>query len=471
MSELDGHKLPDAGGEECYRDEATPVSSMQRTPHNPPPSGDLSVQNLFGNPNLRSETPPTAARTELQKNMADIRMRDFQARKRKSMELQLSRFLQDRRLSVFSNDDKVSIMANANAEGSDAVEYLQQREEHIKILFDGDASEIDMLNTIEKMLSELPAARKTAHGSTDYSSEAVDRVGTQFVTMVDDIVTFGVDPEEDLVALQGSLQALYVKNISTLEGASIKERWATAELTKLKGQVKEAHSRANCVIKQAKKEKMKALAKNKIDRKETRVYNLIDNVDISANKVNSEESAVFVESVGGLLNSENHTLDTEIDDLAVLDRELASRAEKLRCAASASAMKAMSSVRRYRNEDGAASKCSAGSFVPRSKPTAGGATEDRLASNAPPPKSDAQKSREASEPLFAKKKPTSGKERRKRYPSPPSDEDDSSSPEEEDGSSSEDAKGYDRDRRQYNEDRRRWQENTQHNPPRDGGGR
>ena len=172
---------------------------------------------------------------------------------------------------MFSNDDKVAIMAHANAEGSDAIDYLQQCQEHIKILFDGDASEIDMLNTIEKMLSELPAARKTAHGSTDYSSEAVDRVGTQFVTMVDDIVTFGVDPEEDLVALQGSLQALYVKNISTLEGASIKERWATAELTKLKGQVKEAHSRANCVIKQAKKEKMKALAKNKIDRKETRV--------------------------------------------------------------------------------------------------------------------------------------------------------------------------------------------------------
>ena len=129
-------------------------------------------------------------------------------------------------------------------------------------------------------------------GSTDYSSEVVDRVGTQFLTMVDDIVTFGVDPEEDLVALQESLQALYVKNISTLEGASIKEKWAATELTKLKGQVKEAHSRANCVIKQAKKEKMKALAKNKIDRKETRVYNLIDNVEVSANKANSEEIAV-----------------------------------------------------------------------------------------------------------------------------------------------------------------------------------
>ena len=162
-------------------------------------------------------------------------------------------------------------MAHANAEASNTVDYLQQCEEHIKVLFDGDASEIDMLNTMEKMLNELPAPRKTARGSTDYSSEAVDRVGTQFLTKVDDTVTFGVDPKEDLVALQESLQVLYVKNISTLEGASVKERWAVAELTKLKGQVKEAHSRANRIIKQAKKEKMKALAKNKIDRKETRV--------------------------------------------------------------------------------------------------------------------------------------------------------------------------------------------------------
>ena len=42
--------------------------------------------------------------------------------------------------------------------------------------------------------------------------------------------------------------------------------------------------------------------------------------------------------------------------------------------------------------------------------------------------------------------------------------------EEDDGSSSEDADGYDRDRRQYNEDRRRWQENARRNPPSDGGG-
>ena len=35
---------------------------------------------------------------------------------------------------------------------------------------------------------------------------------------------------------------------------------------------------------------MKMLAKNKIDRKETRVYNLISNVDVSiSNRVNTEK--------------------------------------------------------------------------------------------------------------------------------------------------------------------------------------
>ena len=157
---------------------------MQRTPHNRPPSGDPSVQNLFGNPNLHSQTPPTAARSELQKNLADARTRDFLARKRKSRELQLGRYLQDRRLSVFSNDDKVAIMAHANSLGSDAVDYLQQCEEHVKVLFEGDLSEIDMMNTLEKMFNELLAARKTACSSTDYSQEAVDKVGSQFVNMV-----------------------------------------------------------------------------------------------------------------------------------------------------------------------------------------------------------------------------------------------------------------------------------------------
>ena len=235
---------------------------------------------------------------------------------------------------MFSNDDKVTLMAHANSMGCDAVDYLQQCEEHIKILMQGDASDLDMLNTVEKMLQELPEPRRAARGSIDYSSDADERVGTQFLTMVEDITPLGIDLEEDLVALQDSLQAPYVKNIATLEGAAIKENWATAELTKLKGQVKEAHSRANSIIKQAKKDKLKRIAKSKIDRKENRVYDLIENVEVTVSKkVNSEEACVFVENISNLLNEEVRDLDTGIDDLIILDPQLGDRAERLRCAA------------------------------------------------------------------------------------------------------------------------------------------
>ena len=149
MSERDGQQPPDTGGGPGLREETTPFASVQRTPHNRPPAGDPSVQNLFGNPNYHAQTPPTASHQELQKNLADARTRDFLARKRKSREAQLERHLGNRNLSVFSNDDKVTLMAHANCLGCDAVDYLQQCEEHIKILMDWDASDLDMMNTVE----------------------------------------------------------------------------------------------------------------------------------------------------------------------------------------------------------------------------------------------------------------------------------------------------------------------------------
>ena len=146
---------------------------------------------------------------------------------------------------------------------------------------------------------------------------------------------------------------------------------------------------------------------------------------------------MFAESVGGLLNSEAHILDTEIDDLTILDPGLADRA-KLRCAATASAVKAVGSVRKFRNDDKAASRCSTSSLILRTKMGVSSTAEDKSASSAQPPKSDAQRSKDASESLFMKKKPTTGKEHRKREPSP-SSEDDSSGPDEDDSLSSEDA--------------------------------
>ena len=267
-----------------------------------------------------------------------------------------------------------------------------------------------------------------------------------------------------------------MKNIAIFEGCSIKEKWAVAELVKLKGGVKEAHSRAYSVIKQAKKDKMKATARNRVVRRENRVHDLIDTVDASVNKVNSEESAVFVEGVGGQLTTEVHILNTEIEELAILDPGLGDRAEKLRCAATASAVKAVGSVRKFRNDDGAVnSKCSAGSFVPKTKVGASATLEEKekTAFDSQAPKSDAQKSKEASEARSSKQKPdkksSSGREHRKREPSPSSDDSNSSGSDKSYSMASKDAEGYDRDRCKYNEEHLRWQGDRRRDVPRGGG--
>ena len=55
-------------------------------------------------------------------------------------------------------------MANANAWNNDTVDYLQQCEEEIRVLFEQDGYEIDMLNVLENMLVNLPVASKAARG-------------------------------------------------------------------------------------------------------------------------------------------------------------------------------------------------------------------------------------------------------------------------------------------------------------------
>ena len=197
---------------------------------------------------------------------------------------------------------------------------------------------------------------------------------------------------------------------------------------------------------------MKAAARSKISRRETRVHDLINTVEASANKVNSEEMALFEEGVGSQLSFEAHILDTEIDELAILDPRLADRAEKLRCATTASAVKAIGSVRKFRSDDGAASKCSAGSFVPKTNTGARSAPEEKekSASDGQPPKSDAQWSKDASEARFPRKKSSAGRECKKREQSPLSEDGSSSGSDEFYSMASEDAEGYDRERQKYN---------------------
>ena len=73
-----------------------------------------------------------------------------------------------------------------------------------------------------------------------------------------------------------------------------------------------------------------------------------------------------MEGAHGQLTSKAQILDTEIADLAILDPGLVDRVEKLCCAASASAVKAIGSDRKFRNDNGATnSNYSAGSFAPK----------------------------------------------------------------------------------------------------------
>ena len=99
---------------------------------------------------------------------------------------------------------------------------------------------------------------------------------------------------------------------------------------------------------QAKKDKLKATAKNKIVRREDHINELIEVVEMSVNQVTMEERAAAMEGAGNQLNSEAQILDTEIDDLAIIDPQLGDRVEKLQCSATASAVKAMGSVRKFR---------------------------------------------------------------------------------------------------------------------------
>ena len=65
-------------------------------------------------------------------------------------------------------------MANANAWNNDTVDYLQQCEEEIRVLFEQDGYEIDMLNVLENMLVNLPVASKAARAPTLASSNMLE---------------------------------------------------------------------------------------------------------------------------------------------------------------------------------------------------------------------------------------------------------------------------------------------------------
>ena len=149
------------------------------------------------------------------------------------------------------------------------------------------------------------------------------------------------------------MQVLYSRVITVMDAAAIQEKWEVAETNKMKGQIKEVHSRATSIIQYAKKQKQKELAMAKTTRRETQVTSLIGNIDASIGPTGilTERVASEVEDTAAKLTQEASLLDKEIDEVALVDQNLAERLEKLRCNATASVVKANGSIRRFRGED------------------------------------------------------------------------------------------------------------------------
>ena len=175
----------------------------------------------------------------------------------------------------------------------------------------------------------------------------------KFTGLTTQLIDHGIDVNEDLVEYQNSMQVLYSRVITVMDAAAIQEKWEAAELNKMKGQIKEIHSRATSILKYAKKQKQMEMAMAKTARRETQVTSLIGDIDASIGSagIHTERAASEVEEAAAKLTQEASLLDKEIDEIALVDQGLAVRLEKLRCRATAFVVKANGSVRRFRGED------------------------------------------------------------------------------------------------------------------------
>ena len=69
-----------------------------------------------------------------------------------------------------------------------------------------------------------------------------------FTSLTSQLIEHGVDTSENLIEYQNSMQVLYSRVITVMEAAAIQEKWEVAETNKMKGQVKEVHSRATSIL-------------------------------------------------------------------------------------------------------------------------------------------------------------------------------------------------------------------------------
>ena len=255
-----------------------------------------------------------------------MKMRVAKLRERNQEEKRVQRriehagkLLADRTLPVFDHLDQVHILAHANNMGAELMDYLQQCEEYIRenLITSGIETEEMLEELITELLGQLPAPRRTGRGIAN-AVGTLEKVMGKFTSMTDHIIQHGIELDEDIIEHQNSMQALYSRVLTVIDAAAIQEKWEAAESNKMRGQVKEAHSRTMSIINHAKKQKKMELAAVKARRRETQVESLIGDIDasIGSTGILTERVASEVEETAAKLTQEASLLDREIDKVA-----------------------------------------------------------------------------------------------------------------------------------------------------------
>ena len=314
MSNKDEAAPPDSGGGLSSALDTGASNSMLRTPIG---------TGLFSNaPGGGGESAPRSTSQTLKMKAAENRQRELLDRRVRQREEYAGKLLADRSLPAFDQTDVIHILAHANNVGAEPMDYLQQCEEYIRENIDTGSvvTESMVEELVTELMDKLPRPRNDAKGT-------LEKVMEKFTSLTSQLIEHGVDTSENLIEYQNSMQVLYSRVLTVMDAAAIQEKWEAAETNKMKGQVKEVHSRATSILTFAKKQKQRELAIAKTARRETQVASLIGDIDASIGPTGilTERVASEVEDTAAQLTQEASLLDKEIDEVALIDQRLAER--------------------------------------------------------------------------------------------------------------------------------------------------
>ena len=305
---------PDGGGGLGSASEIGGASnSILRTPTN-------QGLGLFSNAPIGGEAESLSMSQNLKMRAAELRQREQQDRRLRQRADYAGKLLTDRSLPVFDQQDQIHILAHANNMGAEPMDYIQQCEDYVRenISTSGVVTEAMLEELITELMDNLPTPRRTTRVITD-AKGTLEKVMEKFTGLTSQLISQGIELDEDLVEYQNSMQVLYSRLITVMDAAAIQEKWEVAETNKMKGQVKEVHSRATSILNQAKKQKKIEMDAAKTTRRETQVTSLIGDIDasIGSTGILTERVASEVEETAAKLTQEASLLDKEIDEIAL----------------------------------------------------------------------------------------------------------------------------------------------------------